>query len=372
MNARERFEETFAFGHPDRAFLMPHWFWPSAISRWHGEGLPRDVHIDEFFGFDRYEVAPINLGLLPSFEYEVYFENEEYKTYRRGDGCVAKEFKRRPEMSMPQWLDFPLKTRSNWENDFLPRLDPQSQARYPLWWDDYVRWVQDRDYPLGVSAGSFYGWIRNWMSLERLSKMIYEDPEFIRDIANYIADFVIGAIRPAVEDIRPDFALMWEDMAMKTGPLISPKKFKELMIPACRSVNDFLHANGVDIILLDSDGFVDPLIPMWLDAGVTGVYPMEVAAGENVAALREKYGRKLAMFGGVDKRVLAGSKEGIERHLLEEIKLAWMVLQGGYTSSVDHAVPPDVSFDNFMFYWNLVRKVIEDPSRFLNGGVKEG
>ncbi|MDW8122748.1 MAG: uroporphyrinogen decarboxylase family protein, partial [Armatimonadota bacterium] len=269
MTDRERFRQTFQFGEPDRPFYMPHWFWSSTIERWHAEGLPRDQHLDAFFGFDRYEVIPINLGLIPGFDVEVYYEDDDYKVYRRGDGCVVKEYKRRPEMSMPQWLEFSLNNRTDWERHFLPRLNPHSPARYPLWWDDYVRKVSDRDYPLGVHAGSYYGWIRNWMGLEKLSEMIYDDPHFVRDIAEYIADFVIETIAKAVWDVKPDFALMWEDMAMKSGPLISPKLFKELMIPARKRVCQFLHDNGVDIILLDSDGHIDPLIPLWLDAGVT-------------------------------------------------------------------------------------------------------
>ncbi len=366
MTMRERFRATFTFGEPDRVFFMPHWFWPSTIERWHSEGLPRDVHIDAYFGFDRYESVPINLGLLPTFDYEVFYEDDDYKIYRRNDGCIVKEFKRRPEMSMPQWLDFPLKTRTDWERDFVPRLNPHSPARYPLWWDDYVRKVQDRDYPLGIHAGSYYGWIRNWMGVERLSEMIYDDPNFVRDIAEYIADFVIETIKPAVQQVRPDFALMWEDMAMKTGPLISPQKFAELMLPACKRVCQFLHDNGVDIILLDSDGHIDPLIPLWLEAGVTGVYPLERAANEDPVALRQQYGKRLMMFGGVDKRVLAQDREAIEHHLFHDLRLPWLLLQGGYTPFVDHAVPPDVPFDNFCYYWELVKQIAENPEKFMD------
>ncbi|MBO3799979.1 MAG: hypothetical protein FGF52_02835 [Candidatus Brockarchaeota archaeon] len=54
---------------------------------------------------------------------------------------------------------------------------------------------------------------------------------------------------------------------------------------------------------------------------MTGVYPLEVAAGESVVAPRKKYGRRLAMFGGVDKRVLARSRDEIERHLFQDVKL---------------------------------------------------
>ncbi|MEM3570293.1 MAG: uroporphyrinogen decarboxylase family protein [Thermoproteota archaeon] len=366
ISPRERFKETFTFGKPDRVFFMPHWFWSSTIARWHSEGLPRDIYVDEFFGFDRYEFVPVNLGFIPPFEYEVYFENGEYRVYRRYDGCKVKEFKRYAEASMPHWLEYPIKTRLDWEREVMPRLNPRSPARYPLWWDDYVRWVKNRDYPLGISAGSYYGWIRNWMGIERLSRLIYEDPEFIRKIADYIADFVIETIRRAVEEIELDFAIIWEDMAMKTGPLISPRKFKELMIPACKRVCDYLHSNGIEIILLDSDGFIDQLIPIWLDAGVTGVYPLEVAAGENVVSLRKKYGRRLAMFGGVDKRVLARDHEEVERHLFQDLKLPWMLMQGGYTPLIDHAVPPDVRLENFMHYWSIVKDVARDPFKYLD------
>lgn len=366
MNARERFIETFSFGKPDRIFFIPQWFWRSTISRWHGEGLPRDVHIDEFFGFDRYEVVPVSLEFLPFMEEEVYFENEKYRIFRRGDGCRLKVFKRTYEASMPQWLDYPIKTRFDWEREVKPRLNPKSPARYPLWWDDYVRWVKDRDYPLGISAGSFFGWIRNWMGIERFSILLYEDPEFIREIAEYIANFVIDVIRRAVEDIELDFAVIWEDMAMKTGPLIPPKKFKELMAPACKRVCDFLHSHGINIILLDSDGFIDPLIPIWLDSGVTGVYPMEVAAGENVVSLRKRYGRRLAMFGGVDKRILPEGPSRIMHHLFQDVKLPWMIMQGGYVPFVDHAVPPDVSLENFLYYWKISKEVASDPEKYLD------
>lgn len=267
---------------------------------------------------------------------------------------------------MPHWLEYPVKTRLDWEKEVMPRLNPKSPARYPLWWDDYVRWVRDRDYPLGISAGSYYGWTRNWMGVERLSRLIYEEPELIKEISDYIADFVIETIRRAVEEIELDFATMWEDMAMKTGPLISPRKFKELMVPACKKVCDFLHSNNVKIILLDSDGFIDQLIPIWLDAGVTGVYPLEVAAGENAVVLRKKYGRRLAMFGGVDKRVLAGGCDEIEKHLFQDVKLPWMLIQGGYTPMIDHSIPPDVSLENFMHYWSIVKDVAKDPSKHLD------
>ncbi len=371
MNARERYHQTMEFGQPDRAFLLHPWLWTSTVERWHNEGLPNDVQVDAYFDTDRYETAPIDVGLLPGIRREVLKEEGPTRLVRRaGEGQIIREFIDRPDMNMPQWLDYPLKTREDWEREFKPRLDPKSPARYPLWWDDYVRRVQDRDYPLGISAGSYFGWVRNWMGLERLSYMIYDDPGLIHDIVDHIATFVCETIERALGQIQFDFALMWEDMAGKGHPLCSPRSFREFQVPAYKRVTDLLHRYGVNIIMVDSDGMDDPLIPGWLEGGVTGLYPMEVAAGEDAVALRRKYGKGLMMYGNIDKRVLARDRQAIDAEVLS--KVPWLLLQGGYTPWVDHLVPPDVPFENFCYYASLIRRIAEDPERALAEARQRG
>jgi uroporphyrinogen-III decarboxylase len=54
------------------------------------------------------------------------------------------------------------------------------------------------------------------------------------------------------------------------------------------------------------------------------------------------------MFGGIDKRVLAGSKEGIEKELLRILPV--MRERGGYIPTCDHGVPEEVSYENYLYY----------------------
>ena len=54
-----------------------------------------------------------------------------------------------------------------------------------------------------------------------------------------------------------------------------------------------------------------------------------------------------ARWGGVDKRVLARGHDAIRAHLKEFIPL---IEEGGFIPTVDHVVPPDVSWDNFRHY----------------------
>ena len=371
MNARQRYLETMKFGKPDRPFLLNPWLWTSTLERWHSEGLPSDVHVEEYFHTDRREMVPVQAGLLPGIEREVLKVEGDTRIVRRaGEGQIIREFTFRPDLNMPQWLDYPLKTREDWERDFRPRLDPRSPARYPLWWPEYVKSVQDRDYPLGISAGSYFGWIRNWMGLERLSYTLFDDPGFVHEMVDQIVYCVTETIHRALDDVRPDYALMWEDMAGKGGPLTSPRLFREFQVPAYKKVTTLLREHGVEVIMLDSDGFNDPLIPYWLESGVTCLYPFEVAAGEDIVALRKQYPDRLMMFGVIDKRALKEGHEEIDAEVLS--KVPWMFLQGGYTPWVDHLVPPDVPFANFVHYQNLIHWVADAPERALREARRRG
>jgi uroporphyrinogen decarboxylase len=380
LNARERYYATTHFGQPDRVFFLPPWYWDSTLQRWQREGLPAHVSPAAYFGTDRYETAPVNMGPLgtvrgvipldPPFERVVLHEDGEHRVVRVADGQVVRESRCNPDDNMPSWLDYPLKTRQDWEREFVPRLDPHSPGRYPPDWDEYARSVHERDYPLGIWTGSFWGRPQTWMGLERLSVAFFEDPSFVHEICEYLAWFVMETIHRAVDDIRFDYAFIWEDLGMKTGPMVSPRLFREFMLPRYKKLIQFLREHNIDVIMVDSDGQNGPIIPLWLEAGVTGIRPLEVAAGEDAVALRRQYGRRLVLEGNIDKRVLARSHAEIEAHVLSRVP--WLLTQGGYIPQVDHLVPPDVSFGNYCFYWDLIRQVAADPQRYLHEARRRG
>ena len=357
MNARQRFHETMRFGSPDR---VPYWevigFWGDTIERWQEEGLPPDVHIQAHFGFDRREGIPINAGMMPAFKAELVSEDETSRVDRGGDGVLRRTLKH-GHQSIPQFVGFPIGDRASFQA-FRKRFNARSPARYPLYWEDYVFHVKHRDFPLGIHAGSVFGWLRNWMGMENLAVALYDDKALVQEMMEWITDFIIELITPALEQIPEiDVAFMWEDMCYRSGPLISPKHFKELMVPQYKRITGLLARYGIDIVMLDCDGNVDQLLPLWLEGGVNGTYPLEVAAGEDAVGLRKKYGKDLLLCGGIDKRVLARDKKCIEEEV--NAKVPFLVESGGWIPSIDHAVPPDVPYENYCYYWDLVKSIAE-------------
>jgi uroporphyrinogen decarboxylase len=362
--------------------LLPPWAWEATVARWQAEGLPADCDLRDYFWTDRGgDGAPLRTGsgapthglaLMPPLERQVLEDSDEYQIIRDEDGNAIRVRKADPLGSMPQWLGYPVRDREDWEQVVKPRLDDASPERRPRG-EDFERWVaamQAHDTPLSIHCGSLYGWPRCLMGVTALSLAFYDDPGLVHDICEHLTDYIIRLITPFLERVQFDWGFYWEDMGHKTASLCSPATYREFMLPHVERIADLLHAHGVRHVIVDSDGNNDALIPLWLEVGLSGWRPCEIASGCDPVRLRREYGRDLVLMGGVDKRALARGPEAIEHELLS--KVPWLCAQGGYFPQVDHLVPPDVSLDNYTHYARLLRAIAEDPERHLHEARRRG
>lgn len=205
-------------------------------------------------------------------------------------------------------------------------------------------------------GGSLYGKLRDWMGVEALSYLVYDDPALFEEMVTTKADLIVEAHRRLfAHGAQFDCCSMWEDMCYNGGPLLTPALFKKYLVPHYKRITSQLRAHGCDVVWLDCDGKIDDLLPMWLDAGVNCMFPIEIGTwGADPVKYRKQYGKQLLMIGGFDKHILARTKKEIET---EVCRLTPLVEEGGYIPLADHRVPPDVPFANYMFYLELARKV---------------
>ena len=63
----------------------------------------------------------------------------------------------------------------------------------------------------------------------------------------------------------------------------------------------------------------------------------------------------MILSGAIDKRTLIKGKEAIREEVMS--KVPFLLEQGGYLPTIDHWVPPDVTFENYCYYINLMREV---------------
>lgn len=358
MDHKERFLRTFQFREVDRVPDYEFGYWTETMDRWHREGLPlekktnRDIELYlGLEGWDCGEWLPIRSGLWPTLPERIIEEKGNRAILDDGMGGIY--IRPTDTSSVPHYLRHPLKNREDWEK-LKPFFNPDVPGRFPLNWDEVAESYKERDYPLGISVGSLYGWLRNWMGVKNVSIAFYKDPDWVAEMMDTLTELWIKIIDRALRLVKVDFATWWEDMCYNMGPLLSVAHFEEFMVPRYKRVTDRLKEHGVKINILDCDGRIHELVPGWLKAGINCMFPIEARHTDSYE-LREKFGKEVLLMGGVNKLALMNGKEAIDAEIR---RLTPLLEQGGYIPTVDHRVPPEVSFENYRYYLKKKREWI--------------
>ena len=380
MNPRQRFIATMHYQPRDRSPICDFGFWNETFEAWYDQGLPRQVNrtnSDDHFGMDslfrcvldaessalitpadpnRTVFEGVSVGLMPPFESVVLEDRGDAEVVQQPDG--VRVLKNKSMSSIPLHQGHLLVDRESWTKHYRPRLDPDTPGRYPDNWERCAELWRDpqRELPIFLSGGSLYGWIRNWMGLEAVSVAVYDDPAWFEEMVTTVADCVTGVLTRVLETGGTfEGCALWEDMCYKSGPLLGPAQFKRYLVPHYRRLTDLLRGHGVDVVWVDCDGKIDELVPLWIDAGVNCMFPIEVGTwGGDPIEFRRQYGKDLLLMGGFDKNILARGKTEIEA---EVRRLAPLVEEGGYIGFCDHRVPPNVPLEDYLHFLKTARQV---------------
>jgi len=323
--------------------------WDSTVSRWHAEGLPDDIPVEEQFG---YAIRGYWVDISPQFPERVLERSSEYIVETTPYGGVRKNH--RDYSTTPELIDFGVKSRADWEAA-KRRLVP-SYTRV-----DWVRlkalYERARSEDLFVTYDALVGFdgCQAYMRSDELLPLLLTDPNWIRDMAETQADMAIEMAKIIIgEGYRFDAAYLFNDMGYRNAPFFSPRLYRELFKPADRRMYDFFHAQGMPVIL-HSCGHVKPMIPDLIDAGLDCLQPLEVKAGMDLVELKREFGRDLAFMGGIDVRAMADPDPAvIEREIATKVPVA--KVGGGFIYHSDHSVPNNVSLAQYRRVLELVRQ----------------
>jgi len=357
MNQRERFLALFNYQPVDRIPIWDFGFWGETLRRWRAEqGMPQDVEPDDFFGMDAQWVwGPATVGMFPVFETKVLEPGDVYDIVLQGDGVIARQPK--DQTSMPDFINYTLKDRATWEEHYKWRLDPDNEDRVGPEFLRKCREFADRDYPILIHCGSVFGSIRNWLGLENFSYIQADDPALFREMVETVGTCIAVTLERALTEadklgVTFDMGHFWEDICYNHGPLVNPRTFREVAVPQIRRITDVGRAHGVELFSVDCDGKVDELILPWREGGVQTMFPVEIGDWADPPELRQRFGKELLLFGGIDKRTLAKSRADIDRMIDH---LTPLVDQGAYLPTPDHRVPPDVPLENYLYYLDRIK-----------------
>ena len=357
LTHRERFRRQMHYQSIDRGVHWEFGYLSETIDRWHAEGLPPEVHgggagegagsVETYFGVDPAVGLPVKIGLFPGFTGEpVVLEKKEHsEVIQLPDGMILEQ-KTEGIRTIPHYIKFPIANRDDWKR-YKDRLDPASPERHKVDWKAVGEKMRHETRPVGIALGSYFGVPRDWIGFENIALMAYDDRGLLEEIVETITQLIESQLALALAEVQVDFASGWEDICFRNGPIISPKMFSEIVIPRLKRVTSLLRQHGCDVIWTDCDGDIRSLVPLWLEAGLNCMFPLEVFPGSDPVALREQYGRQILLRGGLEKFELSKTR----REILAELKRVEKTFEdGGFIPHGDHRIPEDVPYDNYRYY----------------------
>jgi hypothetical protein len=372
MNERQRFLASLSFQPCDRLTLEPGFPRESTLAAWRQQGLPEGVDWYSFLLGDlgielpasKPSIDPgVDFRIIPQFEEKVLAQQDGHFIVQDWMGAVteisdqfdytyirsAKDFVTR------KWHHFPVETGKDWEEKIVWRYNLDSEGRFPDDFGQRASLLRQRDYPLRLSVNGPFWQMREWCGFEGLCTLMAQLPAFVEEMADFWRVFVSQMFERILREIVPDYVIVNEDMAYKEHSMISPRMVERFLMHSWSEWVAQLTSHGVPLVFIDSDGYVGELIPLWIEAGFNGNFPIEVAAGNDIVAYRKIYGRMMAYQGGIDKRALAAGGE-IMRQEVHRVVLPLLV-EGGFIPGCDHGVPPDISWENFSEYTRLLAEL---------------
>ncbi|MFZ4396673.1 MAG: uroporphyrinogen decarboxylase family protein [Kiritimatiellia bacterium] len=357
--AARKIRDTYAIT-PGIPFLQRE-FGFYCLDRWTAEGhRPPDGHWDRFFQIEDspkwglWGAGWCEADFAPAFEEKVLEDRGDYELVQDHAGRAVLCFKGRRSGFMPEYVDHPVKDMKSWIENCKWRLDPKTPSR----------WAKIEEIRQGALSGAAEGqivtqhvaggymYLRSLIGPGDLLYKFYDEPELIHDCMRAWFEVADAAAARHQEFVTVDELFFGEDICYNHGSLISPDMIREFLFPYYQQLYTNIKRRNIDkrrhvFFQIDTDGYCNPVIPLYREIGVDVMSPFEVASGCDVVEIGRQY-PWLVMSGGVDKRVLAQGPKAIDA-MVDRIFPA-MQARGGYIPTCDHGVPEEVSFENYLHY----------------------
>ncbi|MCL2361092.1 MAG: hypothetical protein FWC73_04660 [Defluviitaleaceae bacterium] len=323
-------------------------FWPDTHKHYEDSGfVAKGEYLEDHFDLDLRMCWPFGTVADLDFKEEILEETEETILIRDGNGAVLRHHKKHD--STPEHVDFAVKTRSDWEavREKLVKVDSRR-----------INFQAYREAKAHAKAkNKFFCWsgvnvfemMHPICGHEHMLMGMALDPDWIHDMVKVYGDLTLQLQEILfAQEGEPDGIWYYEDMGFKNRPFMSPDMYKEMIFPAHKRTVGFAHERKLPVIM-HICGFVEPLLPGIVEAGVDCLQAIEIKAGMDLLRIYKDYGDVLSLMGGIDVRALySNDRATIDRELEAKIPI---VKQGyGYCLHSDHSIPKTVEYDTLRYF----------------------
>ena len=191
-----------------------------------------------------------------------------------------------------------LKDILDWkETIHAPDLD------YPVeQWEPYIKEANSVDrkeqFVASVMWPGIFDQLHNFMDIPQTMMNFYEEPEAMKELIDYIAEWEMRYADQICQKIHPNAVFHHDDWGTQLSTFISPSMFEEFLLEAYCKVYERYRKNGVELIVHHSDSYAATLVPYMIDMGID--IWQGAMTSNNIPELISKYGGKISFMGGID------------------------------------------------------------------------
>jgi uroporphyrinogen decarboxylase len=246
-----------------------------------------------------------------------------------------------PSTGIPYVVGHPIQSGEDLDSYTPPR--PDTDYRFDTLREAVKRFKGDKAIIfLGHDAFEFSHYLRG---LDNLLMDYMTNPEFVRRLARMVMEYKRPVQEQAAEE-GADILLTGDDYAHRCAPIMSPKHFREFVLPYLQEAVDVAKEKGVPF-LKHTDGNLWPIMDMLVNTGIEGLDPLEPIAGMDIGKVKERYGDRIAVAGNVDCGELLS--RGTPEEVVEAVKetIAKGSPGGGHILASSNSIHPAVKPENY-------------------------
>ena len=212
---------------------------------------------------------------------------------------------------------------------------------------------------------------RDIVAVGNMQCTVWETAWYMRGMENLMTDMmtddpIAEAILDRVTDISVkraesyarsgvDVLFLGDDIGMQRTIMMSETLYCDWLKPRLKRVIDAAKAINPELVVFyHSCGFVTPMIPHLIEAGIDVLDPVQPECMD-FAQIHEMYGDRLSFHGtiGTQSTMPFGTPEDVRREVYKNLDIAGE--KGGLLVSPTHMLEPEVPIENVIAYINACK-----------------
>lgn len=286
-------------------------------------------------------------GNLPILASETLVHDPDYNIVRFGYGAIQLY---RVDPHFLKTLHSPVRYPEDLERISVPDLEDLRPKIKKL--TEEVRYFKEKGY--FVSAVHHDPFVTSWRFLRGLKEFLLDmvrNPSFAEKMVEFAIKPQIELSKIIIDEAGVHAIHIGGDLGTNKSLMMSPNSYRRILYPWEKNLVETYHKKGVKVFR-HCHGNINLILNDIINAGYDSIDPLEPYEDMNLTEIKEKYGEKISLRGGISKYIGMWSQKQLEEHVSSVIRIA--APEGGYIIQSAGGAPKEMPRENVFHYRKLI------------------